>query len=230
MLRGKSFLQDAYKTHLCLSIYGFISCLFLPFSVLVIRQLFPCIQTPTLPVSPRSISLLIHSKYQNSGRVCPLGHFDEILNSAFQRERESEGGMGWIESGLRARGAKKIHPSTRDTFQRTTANPHMQPEEQSTCFSERMCIDAHKHTIFTFTQNLFPPAVKLNSSSTLSCTPPTACLKKGSALCAGDTSFCLVSVATACSLQTDIMGHRHFRLTRAKNTALSPNRTQLING
>lgn len=84
--------------HIYISIYGFISCLFLPFSVLVIRQLFPCIQTPTLPVSPRSISLLIPSKYQNSGRVCPLGHFDEILNSAAQRERVREG-WGWQNQG-----------------------------------------------------------------------------------------------------------------------------------
>lgn len=135
MLRGESFLQDAYKTHLYLSIYSSISCLFLPFSVLVIRQLFPCSQTPTLPVLPRSLSLLIHSKYQNSRRVCPLGHFDEILNSAAQRERAREG-WGWLEPGLRARGAKKIHPSPRDTFPRTAANPHMQPKERSTCFSE----------------------------------------------------------------------------------------------
>lgn len=98
----KAFSKMLIKQHLNPSIYGSISSLFLPPSVLVIRRLLPCSETPTLPVSPRSLSLLIHSKYQNSGRVCPLGHFDEILKSAVQRERQR--GMGLVRT--RAKGKR----------------------------------------------------------------------------------------------------------------------------
>lgn len=180
MVKGCKILLTFY-------IYGSVST--------YIRMCHPTdLRTPPQFVSPTSNSLLIHAKYQNSRRVCPLGHFDEILKGRSQRGSK----MDWLRQEV----LKRFVMSTRWPI----------------CFSELKKQQA---------PNLFPPVAMVDATFMRA---TDHVFKMGNALSARDASFCLVSVATARSLQTDIMGHRHLRLPRAKNTALSANRTRLING